>query len=96
MIQDLTGTKIDLIKFILAILVVMLHILDYGVLAPLFRCAVPLFFTISAYLFFNKLKTKETPAERDAYMFKTEEFATVFVLVYIVTSCNISVTGLFR
>lgn len=46
--QDLTGAKIDLTKFILAILVVMLHILDHGVFAPLFRCAVPLFFIISS------------------------------------------------
>ena len=68
--QDLTGAKIDLTKFILAILVVMLHILDHGVFAPLFRCAVPLFFIISSYLFFKRLQTKEERAEKDAYFLK--------------------------
>lgn len=57
--------KIDILKLILAILVVCIHTTRVGgALRPIFRIAVPLFFIISSYLFFLKQSKQATVIER--------------------------------
>lgn len=45
--------SIDVLKFICAVLVVILHTGGYGILIPITRCAVPCFLIISGYLLYN-------------------------------------------
>lgn len=57
----------DIVKFILAIAVVAIHSqLLPGLLFPWLRLAVPMFFMISSYLFFDKLKDVSDQKERKA------------------------------
>ena len=57
--------KIDILKFVLAILVVGIHTLDpETMLRPILRIAVPMFFIISSYLFFLKQSNLYTHIER--------------------------------
>ena len=58
---------IDVVKFILAILIMIIHSgIDKTVISPILRVAVPLFFIISAYFFFRKLTKIEDNTERRA------------------------------
>lgn len=50
----LYGEKTDVLKFIMCLLVVAIHTTGYLGIFPILRCAVPMFFIISAYFFFNK------------------------------------------
>lgn len=51
---------IDISKLFMSILVCGIHTLgDIGVLFPVFRITVPLFFTVSSYFFFSKLNQSE-------------------------------------
>ena len=53
---------IDIAKFVMAIMVVCIHIHPFGgaheLLMPLYRCAVPIFAMISTYLAFSKLNSE--------------------------------------
>ncbi len=54
--------SIDLLKFVLALMVVLIHVNPfpaavYVCIAPLLRMAVPLFFLISSFFFFRKIET---------------------------------------
>lgn len=54
--------SIDLLKFVLALMVVLIHVNPfpanvYVCIVPLLRMAVPLFFLISAFFFFRKIET---------------------------------------
>lgn len=51
---SLKGGKIDVLKFILCVFVVLIHTINYSALSPILRCAVPVFFIISSYFFFKK------------------------------------------
>ena len=54
---DKGGDKYDLLKLILSILIVLLHTRPLpSLLVPILRTAVPLFFIMSAFFFFNKIK----------------------------------------
>lgn len=56
---------IDIVKFILAILIMIIHsAIDKTVISPILRIAVPLFFIISAYFLFSKLKTLDDKKEK--------------------------------
>ena len=59
------GNKFDILKLVLAILIVGIHSTKAGmILRPVFRLAVPLFFIISSYLFFLKQCTLSSWRER--------------------------------
>ena len=59
------GNKYDILKLLLAILIVAIHSTVAGmVFRPVLRLAVPLFFIISSYLFFLKQSTLSTRKER--------------------------------
>lgn len=63
--MDKNGNKFDILKLILAILIVCIHSTKAGmILRPVFRLAVPLFFMISSYLFFLKQSTLTSRHER--------------------------------
>lgn len=58
------GNYIDILKFVLSLLVVFIHVhpkIDESLffIVPISRCAVPLFFIMSSYFFFSKLKNTE-------------------------------------
>ena len=57
------GSKFDLLKLILAVMIVMLHcnVLP-AFLCPILRVAVPLFFMMSGYFFFDKIKNLDRPS----------------------------------
>lgn len=59
------GNKFDILKFLLAILIVGIHSSKSGMIfRPVLRLAVPLFFIISSYLFFLKQTKLSTRQER--------------------------------
>lgn len=59
------GNKFDILKFVLAILVVAIHATTAGLLfRPILRLAVPLFFIISAFLFFSRQRGCTTRSQR--------------------------------
>lgn len=59
------GNKFDILKFVLAILIVGIHSSKVGMaFRPVLRLAVPLFFIISSYLFFWKQSTLNSSRER--------------------------------
>ena len=61
-----TYNSIDVLKLILAILVLVIHAgIDKTVISPVLRIAVPLFFIISGYFFFLKQQTLHTKAEKN-------------------------------
>lgn len=60
----------DIVKFVLSIAVVAIHSeLFSGILYPWLRLAVPLFFMISSFLLFGRLKDASDQAERKAIVF---------------------------
>lgn len=66
------GGKFDLLKFILAILIVLLHTRPLSKdFQPILRIAVPLFFIMTSFFFFNKIK----------YMSKNEANSALFHFV---------------
>lgn len=81
-----TGAKrynlIDVVKFILAILIMIIHSgIDKTVISPILRVAVPLFFIISAYFFFLKLTKTEDKTERRKALFR---FVKRNLLLYVI------------
>lgn len=67
---------LDILKFIMALLVVAIHseaVNDISVVnevtLPLINCAVPVFFVISAYLVFRKIRTEEISPNRSLVHF---------------------------
>lgn len=59
------GNKFDILKFVLAILIVGIHSSKSGMIfRPVLRLAVPLFFIISSYLFFLKQSKLTTHQDR--------------------------------
>lgn len=59
------GKKYDILKFVLAILIVGIHSSKTGMIfRPVLRLAVPLFFIVSSYLFFWKQSTMSSRQER--------------------------------
>ncbi len=56
---------LDVVKFILSLMVVAIHtVLLPSVLYPFLRIAVPLFFILTSFFFFSKLKTQTTKTAR--------------------------------
>ena len=58
--------SLDILKFVLSILIMVIHTgIDKTIISPLLRIAVPLFFIISSFFFFSKINSiseKEKPA----------------------------------
>lgn len=49
------GGKTDVLKIVMCVMVVAIHTVVYpGIVSPILRCAVPMFFMISSYFFFTK------------------------------------------
>ena len=62
----------DVLKFVLSITIVATHTsLFEGYITPVVRLAVPAFFMISGYFFFNKINSCESKAEQTAYLKKS-------------------------
>ena len=75
------GNKFDILKFVLAILIVCIHSTKAGmILRPVFRLAVPLFFMISSYLFFLKQSTLNS--KQDKYK-GLKKYAKRILLLYL-------------
>lgn len=65
------GNKLDVLKLVLAVLIVGIHSSTPGmVLRPVLRLAVPLFFIISAYLFFGKQRALPSRSARKRGLLK--------------------------
>lgn len=58
------GGKTDLLKIFLALMIVVIHTVNYGIMSPILRCAVPLFFMISATFFWAKIQMQKGYAKR--------------------------------
>lgn len=68
--KEIGGNKFDITKFILSILIICLHSNSFPIIfTPLFRIAVPLFFIITSYFFFSKMKIAKNNEERNALFF---------------------------
>lgn len=75
------GNKFDILKLVLAILIVGIHSTGAGmILRPVFRLAVPLFFIISSYLFFLKQCTLSSWRERYKGL---KKYAKRILLLYL-------------
>ncbi len=62
----------DVLKFVLSILIVATHTSFFeGYLTPLVRLAVPAFFMISGYFFFNRINSCQSKAKQKAYLKKS-------------------------
>lgn len=51
---NIGGGKTDVLKMFMSLMIVLLHTTSIGILSPILRCAVPMFFMVSAYFFFTK------------------------------------------
>ena len=75
------GNKYDILKLVLAILIVGIHSSKAGmILRPVLRLAVPLFFMISSYLFFLKQGTLNSWQER---LKGLKKYAKRILLLYL-------------
>ncbi len=75
---------IDLLKFILSIMVVAIHtrfLKEYTF--PWLRLAVPLFFIISAYFFFKKIKDKSADIQKSALWNFTKRNLALYLFYFI-------------
>lgn len=70
---------LDVVKFIMAIMVVGIHTLGRYGIYPLFRIAVPLFFMISSYLFFSNTEKRGNLKYLKKILHK--EYKTLLLLV---------------
>lgn len=50
--------NIDILKYLMSIMIIMIHV-GYSFKLPILRCAVPVFFIISSFLFFKKINSTE-------------------------------------
>ena len=63
--------SIDIMKFVLAVLVVIIHAeVDVGLFHPFLSMAIPIFFITSSYFFFGKILVAETQHQRNQILFK--------------------------
>lgn len=86
LIKKERNATFDLVKLILALFVVAIHSQLYPqILNPLLRLAVPLFFIISSYFFFGKLKsiTEKTEKRRALWRFIKRNI-TLYAFYFIV------------
>ena len=75
------GNKFDILKLVLAILIVGIHSSKSGmILRPVLRLAVPLFFIISSYLFFFKQSALTTQREQ---FWGLKKYAKRILLLYL-------------
>ncbi len=76
---------IDILKLVLAILVVIIHSgIDKTFLSPVLRTAVPLFFIISSYFFFSKIKKAGSEKEKNKALFHTVKRNLLLYLIWSV------------
>ena len=59
-----SGGTIDIVKFVLSLLVVVIHFVNIPILSPILRCAVPLFFMLSSFFFFRKYDTMTSKKDK--------------------------------
>lgn len=77
--------KVDILKLLLAVLVVCIHTTKVGVLLrPVFRIAVPLFFIITSYLFFLKQSQLATLYERRRALWRYVKRILILYLFWFV------------
>lgn len=65
-----SGKKYDILKFLLCLMVLVTHTTPVSFLSPLLRLAVPLFFLMSSFFFFNKLNKINQSSERLRHLMK--------------------------
>lgn len=66
-----TDSRFDVIKFVMAMMIVALHTLLFpDILMPWLRIAVPVFFIISSYFFFKKINKASSQKEAQSYLLK--------------------------
>lgn len=90
--KKIGGNKFDITKFILSIFIICLHSNSFpNIFTPIFRVAVPLFFIITSYFFFSKLKITSNNKERNALLFhylKRNFFLLLFwSIIFIIPIC---------
>lgn len=86
--------SIDILKFILSIFVLMIHSeIDKTVISPLLRIAVPLFFVISAYLFFSKVVRLADGAERRRALIRMVKRNLLLYLFWVVIQLPLIIYG---
>ena len=89
----------DLAKFILSLFIVSLHSgIVPDILIPVIRTAVPLFFMISSYLFFEKKSALAENSAGGGYITKIRQpkSETVFLLGSSFASCNCCLRYTYR
>lgn len=70
-LEDGKGQRFDVLKFVMAVIIVANHTLNIPLhLRPFVRLAVPLFFIMTSYFFHLKLKEARTPAESHERLMK--------------------------
>lgn len=75
---------LDLLKFIMSIMVVAIHTrLFEDVTFPWLRIAVPVFFMISSYFFFAKIRNTETVAQKSALLNFTKRNLQLYLFYFV-------------
>lgn len=75
--------NIDILKYIMSIMIVILH-LEWFLDSPVLRCAVPVFFIISSFLFFNKIKNSSAADSKVALRKLTVRTIKLYLFWFIV------------
>ncbi len=81
---------LDILKLILAVLVMIIHSgTDKTLISPILRIAVPLFFIISSYFFFSKIRKLDSKKERNTALFHTVKRNLLLYLIWSVVQLPI-------
>ena len=83
--------SIDVLKFICAVLVVIIHTeWNYRqAVLPIAKCAIPCFFTISGYLLFDKTGIKQERLKRNLIHIGIITFWTTFLFIFLKEVINV-------
>ena len=65
---NIGGGQTDFLKFAMCVLIINLHTAKIGVLLPILRCAVPIFFMISSYFFFKKYDREKNVSQQNVLL----------------------------
>lgn len=91
--NHIMNKNIDVLKFVMAIMIVMIHsnvLFNF----PLLRCAVPLFFIISSYLFFKKIKNVSCEDAKGIYINFLKRASKLYFFWFIVLLPYLIITTL--
>lgn len=83
------GNACDLLKLVLSFFVVAIHVNPFGsklwyLRYPLARIAVPLFFMMSSYFFFKKIKTQDTKSQLNSLMIFVKRNLILYISWFII------------